>query len=142
MRLPTLGVMFLVAFTVVGCAYPVPARAYRGGYYAPPPVVVVPAPPPVVVAPAPPPPPPPQPRVVVPQGYVQYTYYPAWNVYLDPISGLYWSLQGGTWFLGNLPPHLHYERLGHGYVVIGEEGRPWRRHHHGGYGPRGYGRHW
>lgn len=73
------------------------------------------------------------PQVVVPAApvyagpVVEYRYYPGWNVYLDPVSGLYWSLQRGTWVLGGLPRHVPPGQLGRYVVVPAEEGRPW--HH-------------
>jgi len=97
-----------------------------------PPVVTIggpPPPPPVVVAPAPP---------AYRAPMVEYRYYPAWNIYFDPYSGLYWSQHRGAWVLGPLPARVYYpHRLG-GYVVIpAADGRPW---HH--YPPRGYRRGW
>ena len=126
---------FVAALCLFGS---VQAFAYRGGgvVIVPPPIVISPGGPAVVVEPAPPPPPPPvyyappptpPPAYYAPVPVVQYQYYPAWNVYLDPISGLYWSLQGGAWVLGPLPPHVHPGRLGRVVVVPGEEGRPWHR---------------
>lgn len=90
----------------------------------PPPVVVVPAP-----APPPPPPPPPPPVYQVP--VVEYVYYPAWNVYWDPVSHQYWSYQYGSWVLGPLPPHIHPGRLGHYTYVPAQQGRPWHHMPHG-----------
>lgn len=124
---------FLAAACLLGSAQ---AWARVGIYLSlPAPVVVAPAPPPVVVMPPPPPPPPPV-VVAPPPPVVQYQYYPAWNMYLDPASGMYWYPQGGTWVLGPLPPYVH-GRLGRVVVVPGEPGRPWHR-----VPPGHYYRHW
>ena len=94
------------------------ALAHRGGYGYRGPVVVAPAP--VVAVPVP------APRVYA-APVVAYQYYPAWNVYLDPVTGLFWSLQSGSWTLGPLPRHVSPRRLGRYVMISAEEGRPWRR---------------
>jgi len=117
------------------------AFAYRGGvgiYLTPPAVVIQPyAPPVVVVQPAPPPPPPVYVPAPPPPPVVQYQYYPAWNVYLDPMSGLYWSLTGRGWVLGPLPAAIYPGSLGAG-VVVSAPGRPWRYYRGRGYTHRRY----
>lgn len=91
-------------------------------------------PPPVPVAPGPGPDPTlhpvsPQPQPLPVKVAVQkYRYYPAVNVYADPLTGLYWAYGSSGWALGPLPASIALHRLGRPEVVWGETGRPWRRH--------------
>ena len=114
---------FVAAVCLLGSAQ---AWAFRAGIVINPPPIVISPGPAVVVQPAPPPPPPVY-YAPAPVPVVQYQYYPAWNIYLDPVSGLYWSLQGRAWVLGPLPPNVYPGRLGRAVIVPGEEGRPWHR---------------
>jgi hypothetical protein len=112
----------VLVVTVLCLAVAGTAQAYRGYGYGPPAVIITPG--------YPPPPPLPPPPVYYSVPVVNYWYYPAWNIYWDPIAGMYWSLQGRAWVLGGLPPHVHPSRLGRYMVVPAEEGRPWRRMPH------------
>lgn len=56
----------------------------------------------------------------------KYRYYPACNVYQDPVSGLFFSLQGGAWIKGPLPPGMHPERLGRYREFDGYADEPWK----------------
>jgi hypothetical protein len=107
------------------------AWAWQGPniYISPPALVINPAPP-VVVVPAPPPPPPAVyvPAPPPPPPVVQYRYYPAYNVYWDPTSGLYWSMVNGGWVLGPLPSYIYPGSLG-GFEIVAAPGRPWHYYH-------------
>lgn len=55
----------------------------------------------------------------------RYRYYPAHNIYQDPVSGLFFSLQGGAWVKGGLPPALAPGGLGKYRVFDGYVDEPW-----------------
>ncbi|GAB6036605.1 hypothetical protein JCM15519_11640 [Fundidesulfovibrio butyratiphilus] len=114
----------LAAFLAVGAAQG-QCQDFRGQRYADP------APVPVAPGPGPDPrlhpqSPPPEPRPHK-TPVMRYRYYPAVNIYLDPLTGLYWSAGPGGWALGPLPPGVPPHRLGRPVTIWGEEGRPWRR---------------
>ncbi|MFP5223553.1 MAG: hypothetical protein ACLGSA_14775 [Acidobacteriota bacterium] len=56
----------------------------------------------------------------------KYRYYPRYNVYQDPASGLFFSFQAGAWVKGDLPPDLNPHRLGRGYTFEGDLDEPYR----------------
>ena len=103
-----------------------PASAFPGQRYA--------DPPPFPVAPGPGPsrqlyPADPQPQPLPFKTPVRkYRYYPNVNIYLDPLTGQYWSHGASGWTLGPLPAGVPLNRLGMPQVIWGEDGRPWLRH--------------
>lgn len=56
----------------------------------------------------------------------QYFYYPRYNVYKDPVSGLFFSFHGGAWRKGSLPPNLNPKHLGRNYRIEGDLDEPYR----------------
>lgn len=62
----------------------------------------------------------------------KYRYYPSHNVYHDPSTGIFWSLQGGIWGQG-LPSGVNARKLGRYRVFTGPADEPWR---HNPYLPR------
>jgi len=56
----------------------------------------------------------------------QYRYYPRYNIYQDPVSGLFFSFQAGTWVKGGLPPGLNPKGLGRGYKFEGDLDEPYK----------------
>lgn len=56
----------------------------------------------------------------------RYRYYPAYNLYQDPVSGLFFTFQGGTWTKGGLPPGVPPERLGRYREFEGYADEPWK----------------
>lgn len=55
----------------------------------------------------------------------RYRYYPAHNIYQDPASGLFFSLQGGAWTRG-LPAGLNPAGLGRYRDFDGYVDEPWK----------------
>lgn len=56
----------------------------------------------------------------------KYRYYPQYNVYQDPASGLFFSFQAGAWIKGGLPAGLDPRNLGRGYTFEGDRDEPYR----------------
>ena len=56
----------------------------------------------------------------------QYRYYPRYNIYQDPASGLFFSFQGGTWVKGGLPGGVPPGHLGKGYMLNGDPDAPYK----------------
>jgi hypothetical protein len=65
-----------------------------------------------------------------------YWYYPAWGIYYDYNTHVYFYQEGPSWRrVGHLPPRYH--SLGSYIIVEGERGKPWVKHgsHRGKYPP-------
>jgi hypothetical protein len=56
----------------------------------------------------------------------QYFYYPRYNVYKDPVSGLFFSFQGGVWHKGDLPGNVNPRHLGRNYRIEGDLDAPYQ----------------
>lgn len=55
-----------------------------------------------------------------------YRYYPRYNVYQDPGSGVFFTFQAGAWIKGGLPGWLTGRDLGPGYDFQGDADRPYQ----------------
>lgn len=62
----------------------------------------------------------------------RYRYYPAHNIYQDPVSGLFFSMQGGIWTKGGLPPGMMPGGLGHYKEFEGYQDEPWKNNPYSG----------
>lgn len=58
----------------------------------------------------------------------KYRYYPAYNLYQDPVSGLFFSFRAGAWAKGPLPPGVDPGRLGRYREFDGYVDEPWKSH--------------
>ncbi|WP_243367869.1 hypothetical protein [Fundidesulfovibrio soli] len=56
----------------------------------------------------------------------QYRYYPRYNLYQDPATGLFFSFQGGGWIKGGLPGNVPPGHLGKGYMIQGDPDAPYK----------------
>lgn len=67
----------------------------------------------------------------------KYLYYPKYNIYKDPVSGLFFSFHAGSWGKGDLPPNLDPRHLGRGYTFEGDMDEPYKgnRQHKNKYKP-------
>jgi hypothetical protein len=55
-----------------------------------------------------------------------YRYYPAHNIYQDPVSGLFFTYHGGVWSKGGLPPGMTPDGLGRHRDFDGYVDEPWK----------------
>ncbi len=55
----------------------------------------------------------------------RYRYYPRYNIYQDPASGLYFYFHGGAWTKGPLPPGVPHNHLGNWYMFQGDVDAPY-----------------
>ena len=56
----------------------------------------------------------------------RYRYYPAYNIYQDPVSGVFFTFQGGAWSRGDLPPGVAPQGLGKYREFDGYADEPWK----------------
>jgi hypothetical protein len=103
------AVLLASALSVTGCIVPGPAYQQQPGYGAS-------------------------------RGYddqYNYTYYPSYGVYFDPLAALWYWSEGGNWLYGPSLPYYYPSRPSGGVTIVLDSRQPYTRHdyvveHYGG----------